>query len=185
MAHIAIISGSVRIDRRSHRVALYFKKFIEEHQLATVEILDLMEYDFPLFNERLHLQKDPLPKTKEFAEKIVAADGVLLVTPEYNGGYPASVKNVTDLLYNEWKRKPLAITTVSNGPFGGTQVITSLLFTLWKIGAWIAPAMFPVPKVNESFDENGNAIDKEATDKRATVFINELMWCIHAKEAMS
>jgi len=108
----------------------------------------------------------------------------LIVTPEYNGGYPAALKNVVDLLYEEWHRKPIAISTVSDGIFGGTQVITSIQFTLWKIRAWTVPAMFPVPKVREMFDENGNAVDKAAVDKRAKGFVDELVWCMTAASKM-
>ncbi len=121
----------------------------------------------------------------EFAGKIKLADGIIIVTPEYNGGYPASLKNVVDLLYDEWHRKPIAISTSSDGSFGGTQVITSLQFTLWKIRAWTVPAMFPVPKVHESFDEEGNATDKTGTDKRAKFFVGELLWCIEANRRMA
>jgi len=185
MSHIVIISSSVRIKRNSHRVALYFKKYVEDRQLATVEILDLNTYQFPIFNERLRLQVNPSAQTLEFAEKITSSNGVLIVTPEYNGGYPAALKNVIDLLYNEWHRKPIAISTVSDGVFGGSQVITSLQFTLWKMKAWTVPAMFPVPNVQTSFDENGNPTDKVGTDKRAEGFIKELMWCVEANAKMN
>lgn len=184
MITIAIISSSVRRGRRSHRVALYLKNYLEENDHAKAEIVDLKEYDFPVFDERLHLQHDPLPGAIEFASRIRAADGVIIVTPEYNGGYPASIKNVVDLLYDEWRRKPVAISTVSDGPFGGAQVITSLQFSLWKIRAWTVPAMFPVIKVNEAFDENGIPSDRKAADKRAARFVSELLWCIEAKAKM-
>jgi NAD(P)H-dependent FMN reductase len=184
MPHIAIISPSIRTGRNSHRVALYFKNYLETNQLATVELLDLQAYNFPLFEERLRLQKEPPVKVLEFAEKIKAAEGIIIVTPEYNGGYPASLKNVVDLLYDEWHRKPVAISTVSDGIFGGTQVITSLQFSLWKIRAWTVPAMFPVPKVKEAFNEDGTPVDKAATDKRAAGFINELLWCTEARNKM-
>lgn len=185
MTNITIISSSVRKGRASHRVALYFKNYLETNKLAKAEILDLADYNFPLFDERLRFQKNQTTAMLEFAGKIKAADGVLIVTPEYNGGYPASLKNVIDLLYDEWYRKPIAISTVSDGNFGGTQVITSLQFSLWKIRAWTVPAMFPVPKVQDLFDENGNPTDKTATDKRATNFINELLWCIEANRRMT
>jgi NAD(P)H-dependent FMN reductase len=185
MSHIVIISASVRIGRNSHRVALFFKNYIEEHKLGSVEIVDLNTYEFPIFHERLRLQPNPSSETLEFAEKIKSADGVLIVTPEYNGGYPAALKNVVDLLYDEWHRKPTAISTVSDGSFGGTQVITSLQFTLWKMHAWTVPAMFPVPKAPEAFDENGNPANKAATDKRAGIFLNELLWCMEAKKRMN
>ena len=145
MPHIAILSASVREGRKSHRVALYFQNYILENKLAEVEILDLKHYQFPLFNERLSLQTSPTEEVLDFADRISNADGIIIVSPEYNGGYPASLKNVTDLLYREWYRKPVAISTVSSGPFGGTQVITSLQFSLWKMKAWTVPAMFPVP----------------------------------------
>ncbi|MBB5439088.1 NAD(P)H-dependent FMN reductase [Pedobacter sp. AK017] len=185
MPHIAILSASVRKGRNSHRTALYFKKFIESENLASVEILDLQEYDFPIFEERLRFFENPTTEMLDFAAKIKAADGVLIVTPEYNGGYPASLKNVVDLLYDEWRKKPVAICTNSAGPFGGAQVMASIQFSLWKIGAWTVPAMFPVPKVQETFDESGQPADQAATDKRAIVFINELLWCIEAKKRMT
>jgi NAD(P)H-dependent FMN reductase len=185
MSHIAIISSSVRTGRNSHRVALYFKSYLEENNLASVEILDLKTYNFPFFEERLRLQKSPAENVLEFTEKVKLSDGVIIVTPEYNGGYPASLKNVIDLLYTEWHRKPIAISTVSDGVFGGIQAITSLQFLLWKMRAWTVPAMFPVPKVRDTFDENGIPADKVSVDKRASIFINELMWCIEAKSKMT
>jgi NAD(P)H-dependent FMN reductase len=150
MAQIAIISASVRDGRKSHNVALYLQNFIKEKNLGTTVMLDLKEYNFPIFSERLKFQTNPAPATLDFAEKIKNADGVLIVTPEYNGGYPAALKNATDLLGAEWLRKPVAIATVSAGPFAGSQVITSLLFSLWKIGALMVPAKFSVAKVQDT-----------------------------------
>jgi len=182
---IAIISASVRIGRNSHRIALFFKNYIEANKLATVDLLDLKEYQFPIFEERLKALKNPPTEVVQFAEKIKAADGVIIVTPEYNGGYPASLKNVIDLLYQEWKRKPIALATASTGQFGGAQVTTSLVFTLWKIGAWVVPAMYPGPKVQEAYDEHGTPADIEATEKRAKRFVDELLWCMEANKRMA
>lgn len=184
MKNILIISSSVRTGRKSPRVALYFKNYIEDHKLAAAEILDLAELKLPLFDERLRYQENPTDEMLRLHEKVTSADGVLIVTPEYNGGYPASLKNVVDLLYDEWYHKPIAIATVSSGQFGGSQVITSLQFSLWKIRALVATAMFPVAKVEESFDENGIPKDKESTDKRAAGFLKELFWMIEATGKM-
>jgi NAD(P)H-dependent FMN reductase len=181
MKKLAIISPSVRQGRKSHRVALWFKSYLEDNNLAAVEILDLAEYRFPLFDERLKKQENPLPGAVEFAGKIRTSDGVVIIAPEYNGGYPASLKNVVDLLTDEWRGKPVAISSVSDGPFGGTQVITSLQFSLWKMGAWTVPAMFPVPRVTEIFDEEGRPSDYEAIGKRAERFTGELLRCIEER----
>lgn len=183
MPHIAIISASVRTGRISHRVALFFKNFLEDRNLSTAEILDLHTYQFPIFEERLKYQLAPSAEVLDFASRIKNADGIIIVTPEYNGGYPASLKNITDLLYEDWHRKPIAISTVSDGGFGGTQVITSLQFTLWKMRAWTVPAMFPVPFAPTAFDEHGRLLEV-ALEKRATNFVNELLWCVQARERM-
>ena len=185
MPKIAIISASVRNGRKSHSVALYFKNYLEKNELAKANILDLDHYDFPIFEERLRLMESPTVEMLSFAKEITDADGVIIVTPEYNGGYPASLKNVIDLLYAEWKRKPIAIATVSAGAFGGSQVITSLQFTLWKIGALTVPAVFAVPTVEQSFNEDGVPASQEAMDKKASVFVNELLYWIGAKQAIT
>ncbi|HNF79754.1 MAG TPA: NAD(P)H-dependent oxidoreductase, partial [Cyclobacteriaceae bacterium] len=93
MPHIAIISSSVRIGRVSHRVALFFQQYISNNKFGTAEILDLKEYNFPVFDERLNHQKNPIPAAVDFSDRIKKADGVIIVTPEYNGGYPSSLKN--------------------------------------------------------------------------------------------
>lgn len=175
MHKITIISGSIREGRKSHHVALYFENYIRSNKLAEVEVVDLMECNFPLFTERLAFQKDPSTKAKLFSEKINGADGVIIVTPEYNGGYPASVKNAIDLLVKEWYHKPVGIVSVSSGGFGGVNATALLQSVLTKIKA-VPVASFPVPKVEENFDEHGNAKDKEATDKRAAGFVKEILW---------
>ena len=182
--NIVILSASVRQGRNSHRVALYFQNYLTENDLGTVDMVDLAEYNFPIFEERLQYMPNPEQNVLDFQRRINEADGILLVTPEYNGGYPASLKNVIDLLYKEWQKKPIALATVSAGPFGGAQVTTSLVFSLWKIGAWVVPAMFPVPQVQNNYDEQGVPNDKASTDRRAQKFVAELIWCVTAKSKM-
>lgn len=184
MNKISIISSSVRDGRKSNNVALYFKNYIHENKLAEAEILDLKEFNFPLFEERLKFQKNPSKQLLDFTNTIVSSDGILIVTPEYNGGIPASLKNVIDVLYDEWHHQPIALCTASAGAFGGSQVVMSLQFTLWKMHVITVPEIFHVPTVHNSFDELGNPIDKVGTDKRASIFIKELLWFIEAKKQM-
>lgn len=180
MDKISIISSSIREERNSHRVALYFNKYLGGNNLALAEIIDLKEYNFPLFNSVLKKQKNPPDNAIAFAEKIKLSDGIIIVMPEYNGGIPASLKNAIDLLYEEWRHKPVGIVTVSAGPFAGTQALVALQFTLWKMKAWTITEMFSVPKVQDAYDEDGNPTDKELTDKLADVFVKELLWCVKA-----
>jgi NAD(P)H-dependent FMN reductase len=184
MPHLVILSASIRKGRISHRVALFLKRLIEEKNMATVEIVDLNDYQFPIFNEQLMFQENPIPELLDYSKKIKEADGVLIVTPEYNGGYPASLKNAIDVLYPEWQRKPVAISTCSDGDFGGNQVITSIQFVLWKMHAMTIPAMFPNPNADKAYDEQGNPVEQDGTEKRALHFLKELLWHIEAKRRM-
>lgn len=86
-----ILSASVREGRASDRVAAYFEKYITGNNLET-DLVDLKEFDFPIFHERLKNLKEPPQKLIEFTQRIMKADGIVIVTPEYNGGYPASLK---------------------------------------------------------------------------------------------
>lgn len=185
MDHICIISTSIRKDRRSNRVATYLAGLLKEKFQAEVEILDLLSYSFPLFEERLKYLDSPSPDVLDFAGRIRKSAGLILVVPEYNGGYPASLKNVIDLLTDEWRKKPVAFAVVSNGQFGGSQVIFSLQFTLWKIMAITVSPALRIADIETSFDEKGIPSQKEMMDKRATVTIKELFWHIEANRRMA
>lgn len=178
MYHVSIISSSIRNGRKSHNVAQYLQRYMTENKLAKAEIIDLKSYNFPVFDERLQFQEKPTAGTLEFAEKIRASDGIIIVTPEYNGSFPASLKNAIDLLYAEWERKPIGISTVSAGGYAGSQALIFLQFVLWKIKAYTIPATFPIAKVQEEFDDLGNAVHKIETDKLASAFVKELLWSI-------
>lgn len=184
MFRIAIISGSVRIGRQSHRVAKYFHKYISDHKLADPEILDLKKFNFPVLEERLSKTAEPGPSEKLFSEKIKNADAVIVVFPEYNGGYSAGIKNAIDLLYPEWHHKPISLVCVSDGNFGGVNALTLIQTVFLKVKA-VPTGSFPVPKVQDSFDEEGNALDKEKTDKRAAALLKELLWFTEAFRKMN
>lgn len=185
MPKLVIISPSVRNGRNSHRAAVYLYNYIRDNNLAEVEILDLLKYDFPLFHERLEFQESPSTEAKEFANKVRSADGVLIIAPEYNGGLIASLKNAIDLLTGEWQRKPVAFIPVSDGTFGGSQVIISLQFSLWKLRAITVPGPLRIPNIITAFDESGMPADKKVMDKRAGALIRDLLWSIESVRRMS
>ncbi|MDQ3048483.1 MAG: NAD(P)H-dependent oxidoreductase [Bacteroidota bacterium] len=184
MPHIAIISGSVRTGRQSHKVALYLQNFITENKLASAEILDLKEYNFPVLEERLSRTANPDAQMKSFSEKVAKADAVIMVFPEYNAGYPASVKNAIDLLYEEWYHKPVGLASVSSGNFAGLTALNLLQTIFLRIKAIPIASTFPVPNVESTFDEQGNPSDKASTDKRAAGFMKELLWYTEAVRRM-
>jgi NAD(P)H-dependent FMN reductase len=175
MSNLAIISASVRTGRKSHHVALHLEHRAKD-QGHDVDLLDLNELNFPLFEERLKFN---------YAERFRKAEGVIIVTPEYNGSFPASLKNVIDLMTEEWKGKPVSICTASGGNFAGTQVMQQLLFPLWKIKAWVVPSSMQVPKVQDQFGPDGSVLmDAEGWERRTSVFLQDLEWAIEARRRM-
>lgn len=175
MYRISIISSSVRTDRKSHNVALYLEKYINDNKVAKVEIIDLKQFDFPIFEERLKFQTKPSLEALEFKNKIIASDGIIIVSPEYNGSIPASLKNVIDLLYEEWQSKSIAFSTASSGELGGLQALTHLEFVFKKIGAFVDRSNFSISKVQDMFDDFGVPTEKEKTDELAKIFIEEFI----------
>lgn len=177
--YIPIILGSTRRGRQSIKVA----KFVHERmrRLAEVEteLLDLLVYNFPIMEERLRLRDDPPPCLREFADKIARADSVVIVTPEYNNGYPGVLKNSLDYLLPEYRRKPIAIVTVSAGGFGGLTCLAQLRLVTLGMGAFPIPASFPVSRVQDTFDDDGNPKDPR-DEKRVQSFIAEVLWFTEA-----
>ena len=126
MYYIPIIAGSTRRDRQSIKVARFVLARLRQRKEVETELLDLLEYNFPIMEERLHRRDDPPPRLQEFGDKIGRADSLIIVSPEYNNGYPGVLKNALDYLLPEYERKPVGIVTVSAGGHGGITCLAQL-----------------------------------------------------------
>jgi NAD(P)H-dependent FMN reductase len=182
MFYVPVILGSTRRGRQSPKVARFVAERMRRTGHIEAEILDLAEYNFPIMEERLRLRDDPPPGLTEFSEKIRRADSIVIVSPEYNNGYPGALKNALDYLLPEYKRKPVGIVTVSAGGFGGINCLAQLRLITIGMGAFPIPAALPVSRVQDSFDEEGDPRD-EVYEKSANAFIGELLWFTEAVAA--
>ena len=183
MKHIAILSSSVREGRLSHRAALYIRRYIEDHYPATAEILDLKSYGFPLFDERLAYQKNPSEKLLDFTRRLMGADGIVIVTPVYNASFPAALKNVIDLYYAEWKRKPVGIVSVTSGSVPGIATVQQLQPLLLKLGALVPPILATAIQAAETFTEDGEG--GPAAERTVRPLLGELLWLMERTESPS
>jgi NAD(P)H-dependent FMN reductase len=179
---IPIILGSARRGRQSPKVARFLAERLRRTEVET-EILDLAEYNFPIMEERLRMLTDAPAGVVEFGEKLRRADAVLIVTPEYNNGYPGVLKNALDYFGPaEYKDKPFGIATVSAGGFGGQMCLSQLRLVTLGLGGFPIPAAFPVSVVQNSFDDDGNP-SEERYEKSAAAFIGSLKWYAEAVAA--
>ncbi|MET0318997.1 MAG: NAD(P)H-dependent oxidoreductase [Rhodococcus fascians] len=115
---LAVIVGSVRPQRLGPSVAQWFVDVAGQRAEFSVSLLDLLE---------LELQSDLSPSAgaERLAETISSAAAVVVVTPEYNHGYPASVKTALDTLKYEWRGKPIGFVSYG-GMFGGARAVEQL-----------------------------------------------------------
>lgn len=178
---IPIILGSTRRGRQSAKIARFILAQLGKQPGVETELLDLAAYNFPIMEERLRMRSDPPPRVQEFSDKLQRAAALVIVTPEYNNGYPGVLKNAIDYFYPEYKRKPVGIVTVSAGGFGGINCLAQLRLVTLALGAYPIPASFPVSKVNQSFADDGTPQDP-GTDKRIAAFFDELLWATNAFE---
>lgn len=175
MYYVPIILGSIRRNRESSKVAKQVLNHLQQRSNIDPELLDLRELDLPMMEERLRFRDDAGPNVVEFSAKIERAESILIVTPEYSGGYPGVLKNALDFLKPEFKRKPTGIITVSAAMTGGILCLNALRQVLLHMGALPIPATLMVSNVREAFDAAGNPADP-AFHKRLHAFCDEFLW---------
>ncbi len=125
---IQVIIGSTRQNRVSEKPARWIYEHAQTRPDLDVELVDLRDYPLPLFDEStapMHLQGNYSDeRVQTWSKKVAEADGYIVVSPEYNHGYPAVLKNAFDVLYPEWNNKPIGF--VSYGTIGGARVVEQL-----------------------------------------------------------
>ncbi len=182
MFYVPIILGSIRRNRESIKVAKFVLRYLKENTAIQAELLDLRELDLPMMEERLRFRNDAGPSLLEFSAKVSRADSILIVTPEYSGGYPGVLKNALDYLRPECKRKPFGIITVSAALTGGILCLNALRQVILQMGGVPIPASLMVSKVQEAFDPEGNPADP-GFHRKAQAYFSEFFWFTEALSA--
>jgi NAD(P)H-dependent FMN reductase len=114
-------------------------------------------------------------RDERFGEAMRRADGLVIVSPEYNHSFPGLLKHVLDSCLKEYIHKPAGVVGVSAGSFGGTRGIQSLLPVLRELGLVAIFWDVNFGLVGRAFDEGGRLIDPAYTS-RADRFLEELIW---------
>jgi len=182
MYYIPVILGSIRRNRESAKVAKFVISLLGNIPSVTTELLDLKELDLPMMEERLRFRTDPPSPVSELSTKVNRADSIVIVTPEYNSGYPGVLKNALDYLKDEYRRKPFGIITVSAAWSGGILCLAALRQVILHLGGIPIPAALPISKVQEVFDDEGNPRDQRFR-QRAKMYFDELLWFTEALAA--
>lgn len=179
---ISIILSSTRDNRFGEKVARWAESVAEKRTDMQVELVDLKEWDLPLFhgaNPPSSGKYDDVQK--KWAAKIAQADGFLIVTPEYNHGYPGQLKNALDHLYTPWNYKPVAFLSYG-GPAGGARAVEQLTSVAVELRMIPLRDSVALSLVGLALDEQGGP-KSEFFGKRAATMCDELcFWAGAARE---
>jgi NAD(P)H-dependent FMN reductase len=168
---IPVLLGTNRKERNSIQPAKWLVGEMQKRDDIETRLFDVAEFALPQDDYGQAL-KDQFP---EWKDAIVRADGLVIVSPEYNHGYPGSMKAVLDLLLREYVHKAVAFVGVSAGLWGGTRVIEAMVPMVRELGLAVTFADLNFPKVQDTFNGEGKLLDP-AFEKRAKDFLDELVW---------
>ncbi|HYM80834.1 MAG TPA: NAD(P)H-dependent oxidoreductase [Candidatus Limnocylindria bacterium] len=175
---IQVILSSIREGRVGERVATWFMRMAEARPDLAFELVDLKQWPLPLYalSEPTVLAEKTFqdPLARAWVESVGRADGFVIVTPEYNFGYPPSLKNALDYAYAGWNRKPVAFVSYG-GSGGGVRSVQQLRQVVVELQMAPLRAEVNIPFAGRAFDERGEPTDPLHV-KRASALLEQLHW---------
>jgi NAD(P)H-dependent FMN reductase len=188
MTIISVIVGSTRQGRFSEKPAQWILQHFQKRDGIEARLLDLRDFPMPFFDQPMPPALPGRPPyendvVKRWTAAIAASDGFAFVTPEYNYGTSAVLKNAIDWVYPEWNRKAAAF--VSYGSAMGARGIQQLRETMIEVQiAPVRPSVhIPVATLWAHFQ--GGDVDKGLAEleKQAQTMIDDLLWWTDALKA--
>lgn len=178
MYKLKIIIASTRPGRKGEAVGAWITELAKQQPDFEIEVLDLAVVNLPFLDEANHprLRKYEKEHTKKWSETIDGADAFLFVTPEYNYGYPAPLKNAIDFLFWEWHFKPVAFVTYG-GIAGGTRCQQMLKQVVTALSMMPVNEAVNVPSFAKFLTQEGKFEPDEVVEKSAgEMFKSLLKW---------
>lgn len=179
---IAIVIGTTRTGRMTPRLAHWVLNTAKARDDAEFVLLDLKDYDMPLLEEAPWLETRQLTDgTRQWLNELKRADGVIIVTAEYNHTIPAVLKNAIDYTHGELLRKPIAI--VSHGAYAGVRANEHLrqVFNS-NIGAFsISSTVAYAGNISQTLSEDGTPTgDDTLNQSKLQKLLDDITWYANA-----
>lgn len=165
---IAVIIASTRTGRFGETVARWFVNRAEGDDGLTLDLIDLCDIQLP----------DNLEHTADvaaFTARIDAADAFVVVTPEYNHGYPAALKRAIDAVRAEWQAKPVGFVSYG-GLAGGLRAVEQLRQVFAELHAVGIRETVSFHLAHDQFDGDGRLADPRTADTAAATLLRHLTW---------
>ncbi len=183
---ILVILASTREVRMGEKVANWVMGELSKRDDANYELVDLKDYPLPNYDEiktpkMLKPEEYKSETARKWITKVEEADGYLLVTPEYNHGYTAALKNALDYPFYQWNKKPIAFVSYG-GPAGGARAVEQIRLVAVELDMVPTRDAVLFPLVSSKFDDNGNLTDPGYHD-RLKACVGELLWWVNTLKA--
>jgi NAD(P)H-dependent FMN reductase len=167
---IPVLLGTPRQGRMSEHVANFVHSEVSRLSGVETELFDVRKLSFPTYDAGEQI------KDTYFSEAMMRADALVIVTPEYNHGYPGLLKHALDTNLKEYIHKAVGLVGVSAGPWGGTRVIENLLPVMRELGLVTIFWDVNFSRVGKVFDDaTGKPLD-DSHRRRLEKFLRELVW---------
>lgn len=174
---IQVIIGSTRQGRFGDKPAKWILEELKKRTDFESELIDLRDWSLPFFDEAISPSMNngvySLDLARKWADKIGEADGYIMVTPEYNHGYSAVLKNALDYVYKEWNNKPVGF--ISYGTVGGARAVEQLRQVAVELHLVPVRASVNIVAYWNLLDESGN-LKTESLEKSAADMISQVQW---------
>ncbi|HEV7395523.1 MAG TPA: NAD(P)H-dependent oxidoreductase [Pyrinomonadaceae bacterium] len=168
---LPVLLGTNRKKRNSIHVANWLVGEMKKRDDLETKLFDVADFALPQDDYGQEI-KDLFPDWRDTINK---ADGLVIIAPEYNHGYPGSLKAVLDLLLREYVHKAVAFVGVSAGLWGGARVIEAMVPMVRELGLAVTFTDLNFATVQKTFDADGKMLDA-AFEGRAKGFLDELVW---------
>ena len=170
---IPVLLGTARDGASSDAAAAYVAKLLAARGVET-QVIDPADYHEKKTFEQEHV--------KPWADIMKAADALIIVTPEYNHGYPGPLKEMLDTLYDEFARKPVAVCGVSAGGLGGARVVEQVKLVTIELHMCPIRESVYFSGCRTLFNADGTITDPSYDDRCGKMF-EELFWYTNALKA--
>jgi len=170
---VAIIIGSIRAGRFGPTVANWFASQASKHGDLDVDIIDLAHTWLPdmLTND----ENIPPPPVKDLAPWLAVADAFVIVTPEHNHSFPASLKNAIDWFSDVWKTKPVGFVSYG-GRAAGLRAVEALKPVFSELHAVSIRETVSFHNHAEQFDASGQPTVPDVCNAAAKNMLDQLVW---------
>ncbi len=156
---VLVLLGSSREGGMGQRVGTWVSNELKKNSELEIDLVRVGDLNLPYFDEAAAIGylggNFKHPEGKAWGERVAAADAFVMITPEYNHGIPAVLKNAIDYAWEGWHYKPLSIVSYSMSPYAGTRAAENL--RLVSLGVKLLPLYEAVHigTVHETVNEDG------------------------------